>query len=198
MFLVVRKDRSVSSDLVNWNISLNGLSPISGLQHLGSSIIMTCLVALLPSALAFSLKDLSWICFGPSSTFPGVSFEALQIWLPPTFLPSLLLPFHDTLHDRGDLSIWLKILSKPLVVFRYSSPCEASSQAHLAPGYFSAICLGSVLWALCSSGFQFKCKLLRMVFSLYRVQIKMPAANDTTPPFKEMPKILTRPDRPDL
>lgn len=165
---------------------------------------MTCLVALLPSALALLTQrpfmNLLWSKFYlPRGLIRGPP----NLTSTYSFLPSLLAAFfHDTLHDRGDseyltgkffLSFLWWSLCGPL------SPCEASSQAHLAPGYFSAmICLGSVL-CLVLLAFNSNANFLRMVFSSYRVQIKMPAANDNSHhPLKEMPKIPIRPDRPDL
>lgn len=96
--------------------------------------------------------------------------------------------FYHSVCGRGDVSIWLagKIPSSFLwgSLCGPLSPCEASSQAHLAPGYFSAmICLGSVL-CLVLLAFNSNVNFLRKVFTSYRVQIKMSVANDTTPPFK--------------
>ena len=98
----------------------------------------------------------------------------------------LPLPWQSPWQRRPEYLTGWKILSSFLwwSLCGPLSPCEASSQVHLAPGYFSAmICLGSVL-CLVLLAFNSNANFMRMVFSSYRVQIKMPAANDTTPPFK--------------
>ena len=149
---------------------------------------MTRLVALLPSVLAVLTQR-------PIMNPLCPKFHLLRglIQGPPyltsTYFSAIIACclFHDSLlTEETWVFDWLEnSFSLPLGVFVWASlPCEASSQAHLAPGYFSAmICLGSVL-CLVLLAFNSNVNFLRTLFSSYRVQIKMPAANDTTSPFK--------------
>lgn len=120
-------------------------------------------------------------------TFPGVSFEALQIWLPPTLLPSLLAASSMTLSMIEETwSIWLeKFFLASLVVFVWASlPVWSLLTRPFSTWTFFCYDLFKSVLCLVLLAFNSMQTFWGWSFPPIGVQIKMPAANDTTPPFK--------------